>query len=47
MLANLSATIPIDEPDRIEQAMESVATQESVLVAGVLLYALRLILKSL
>lgn len=27
MLANLSATIPIDDPDRIEQAMESVATR--------------------
>lgn len=27
MLANLSATIPIDDPERIEQAMESVATR--------------------
>lgn len=27
MLANLSTTIPIDDPERIEQAMESVATR--------------------
>ncbi|KPQ27940.1 MAG: phosphate acetyltransferase [Marinobacter excellens HL-55] len=27
MLANLSATIPIDDPERVEQAMESVATR--------------------
>ena len=27
MLANLSSAIPIDDPDRIEKAMESVATR--------------------